>query len=1010
MASKGQLKSSPLLKGKGGNLTKVIVPKHTEGIYDITSGAGIEKPEDVMFFNAGTTTAHPSFGFNGTGVNGAFRGYLVKHDSKLKELVEAQTTSYYNTKLSTTEVATGHVIGIDLSEFGGFDPEKQVKLIGYTASPDLKIGELDPMIKFGRKFRASIEAMNDARETDGLPRITRIMIPPFSCGKYSGGNSRENVSAAFWKGFCAQEQQADYEALDEIYCTNDTWVNSLASIKQSEIDIEKKKASALIDKAKVGGIVHGEKFRAPAIPVPSSLAPSAPAVHIPGVVSKMAGFYQKVFVEAVYKDKKGKDIKGLAAIKEHFKSEKRLLIEKYESLREKIEANEFTVLPNETPEDMAQRRLIFAEFDVLRMNNKGNYREVLGEIASKIYGEPFPKDIDEGYLKMFKDLVEVDPKFGLVCLNYLAYNNEVGASYNKLLCERILDIVIRNNPGEKFAFVEGDSSPILVACLAQGNNDLAVSLLEKKSDIDLDVQDDYKADGALENALQNTALHLAAVKGWDKINGYNQKLANSSLDVVKKLIAKGANPNIKNQYGLTALDIMVLRCDEAGIKAICASEAITLETIENAKAYRGRTYREALTLLSKVLGPQSAPNPEGNTYGDVQSHLSFFSEAEFDAMAKKILEKRDSLFSREEAAKSASSSHAPSSPPPAPPVHGSSVAVPSSATLPSGSAGPLPGKPENFYSYAYFDREMEAVFEAHVYKNYGYLSLGILPSGGANAGKHIDSIFIANRPGVSIKSFTLDDLIKNEKGEPHFVLKLAAVAYDQASTINSVFPDGVLEEFPKMQLRELIRKFPNTPGDVLIPFKLAGWHWNSCKVSWKYSPDGVVTIESEAYNPNGNAILPPEMQEEIKAAFDQSLFPGKEIRYQFNKTKGKRVQTGVACGLYSNRMLMAMITGDKGEGFDAVEGIKKTGVALHHGVFDASGRQKEHNKLMDEDYEMVMRYHPDQKAKDNFCAPTKEIAAEILSGAKYGVNLEAASAKKKLLEEMAQPFVPKVSF
>ena len=136
----------------------------------------------------------------------------------------------------------------------------------------------------------------------------------------------------------------------------------------------------------------------------------------------------------------------------------------------------------------------------------------------------------------------------------------------------------------------------LIWSIANGRNQKAVSLLrfsrEHLVDLEIDAQD---------SSLGNTALHLVVAKGYIDCDGDGNKIANSSLDVVNELLICGADPNIRNQQGLTALDLAVIRRDITLIDAIMQSTKLTPETISFATKILKESSSEESAAYKKYL-------------------------------------------------------------------------------------------------------------------------------------------------------------------------------------------------------------------------------------------------------------------------------------------------------------------------------------------------------------------------------------------------------------------------
>jgi len=147
-------------------------------------------------------------------------------------------------------------------------------------------------------------------------------------------------------------------------------------------------------------------------------------------------------------------------------------------------------------------------------------------------------------------------------------------------------------------FLYFDNTPLLWA-IANARNKFASELLDKNIDLDIN----FKS-----NSFNNTALHLAVAKGYTDLDSNRDEVGVTNSALVKKLIDKGANPNIKTQdgqEGYTALDIAVLRCSQEMVDAILESPSLDMETISKALE-TFKNFPEIATknqLLEKICTP-----------------------------------------------------------------------------------------------------------------------------------------------------------------------------------------------------------------------------------------------------------------------------------------------------------------------------------------------------------------------------------------------------------------------
>ncbi len=259
--------------------TVVRVPEYTGDFYKITGGGPLWddrkelNDDDIMFFNAGTTSVNPWWGLEGSDVNQSFRELIQislggsighGHDPVQQDLIRYRNNKFGNTSEGIKK-AEGHITGIDLSEYGRLAglPPLTIRNIGYTAGPNLSESgkTLIAMNDFGRKFRASLLEMNKHRSDKGLQPITKIVIPPFSSGAYAGRKSVDDIAKAFWIGFLAEEEWMKQNNptgysdsnLKEIYCCNDTWGTSFSQVTPQEILNEMSRIPNI--RAELGGLI-----------------------------------------------------------------------------------------------------------------------------------------------------------------------------------------------------------------------------------------------------------------------------------------------------------------------------------------------------------------------------------------------------------------------------------------------------------------------------------------------------------------------------------------------------------------------------------------------------------------------------------------------------------------------------------------------------------------------------------------------------------------------------------
>jgi len=139
-----------------------------------------------------------------------------------------------------------------------------------------------------------------------------------------------------------------------------------------------------------------------------------------------------------------------------------------------------------------------------------------------------------------------------------------------------LEVLKNNNADFASSKSEYLNTPLLWS-IANARNDFAVSFLDFSSTNNLDVGIDHRAHGL------NTALHLAAAKGYVDQDYDKVKLRTSNAQLTQKLINNGANPNILNDLQYSPLDLAVIRGDLETTQAICSSSTLKIDTITKAQ-------------------------------------------------------------------------------------------------------------------------------------------------------------------------------------------------------------------------------------------------------------------------------------------------------------------------------------------------------------------------------------------------------------------------------------------
>ncbi|MBP7710672.1 MAG: ankyrin repeat domain-containing protein [Rickettsiales bacterium] len=137
----------------------------------------------------------------------------------------------------------------------------------------------------------------------------------------------------------------------------------------------------------------------------------------------------------------------------------------------------------------------------------------------------------------------------------------------------------------------------LIWAIANANNKFAYELLRFAEEEKIHLAIDHISEHG------NTALHLAAAKGYDDKDSDGKDVGVSNRGLVQKLISAGADPNIFSNNGNTALDIAVARRDVEMIGAICQSPIVDLETIRRAQEVLQYGRAESEKIVKEVTSP-----------------------------------------------------------------------------------------------------------------------------------------------------------------------------------------------------------------------------------------------------------------------------------------------------------------------------------------------------------------------------------------------------------------------
>lgn len=145
----------------------------------------------------------------------------------------------------------------------------------------------------------------------------------------------------------------------------------------------------------------------------------------------------------------------------------------------------------------------------------------------------------------------------------------------------------KNHVGEK-----GNSG--LMWAIANANNSTAMQVLDALGEGDYVNLPDY---------FKKIPLHLAIIKGYDKISAWNQPLEFSNLQIVEKLLECGSKIDVQDNKGNTPLHYACLRRDKKMIQALLTkSPDLTLKNSDGLtpKEMFNLNYEEACAILSKA--------------------------------------------------------------------------------------------------------------------------------------------------------------------------------------------------------------------------------------------------------------------------------------------------------------------------------------------------------------------------------------------------------------------------
>lgn len=173
--------------------------------------------------------------------------------------------------------------------------------------------------------------------------------------------------------------------------------------------------------------------------------------------------------------------------------------------------------------------------------------------------------------------------------------------------------VLQENNADFTAYTGGNflNTPLIWA-VANANNENATYMLDLAAQRGIDLGINL-ADRKLNSG--NTALHLAVAKGYIDQDSAGRQLAVSNLQLVEKLLQNGADPNLRNALGYSALDIAVIRGDEDLVRTICHSNILTNQTINlTEQMMRGQYWSSANAshCLSRITPHETFLEPTEN--------------------------------------------------------------------------------------------------------------------------------------------------------------------------------------------------------------------------------------------------------------------------------------------------------------------------------------------------------------------------------------------------------------
>ncbi|CCB91764.1 putative uncharacterized protein [Waddlia chondrophila 2032/99] len=140
----------------------------------------------------------------------------------------------------------------------------------------------------------------------------------------------------------------------------------------------------------------------------------------------------------------------------------------------------------------------------------------------------------------------------------------------------------------------------LIWAIANGNNSMASEILNYPQNLDL-------------KGLGNSALHLAIAKGYKNRTRDGKPLTISNLQLVQKLVDKGADPNLRNKNGYTALHLACIRRDAPMIEALLKNGGdLSIQTNDGktCKELLEYTFKEAGAIINEVTSVYLLPKDD----------------------------------------------------------------------------------------------------------------------------------------------------------------------------------------------------------------------------------------------------------------------------------------------------------------------------------------------------------------------------------------------------------------